>query len=59
MLLCHRELYLHSLVLVEAGVGEGLDLHGRLLHRVSGLHADDGPLDALLQVDEATVVALR
>lgn len=36
-----------------------MDLHGRLLHHSSGLHADDGPLDALLQVDEAAVVALR
>lgn len=59
MLSCDRETYLHSLILVEAGVGEGLDLHGRLLHYISGLHGDDGPLDALLQVDEAAVIALR
>lgn len=53
-----RELHIHSLVLVVAGIGKGLDLHGRLLHHGSGLHGDDGPLNALLQVDEAAVVAL-
>lgn len=59
--LCYAaiEKHLHSLVPVEAGVGEGLDLHGWLLHYISSLHGDDGPLDALLQVDEAVAVALR
>lgn len=40
-----------------AGVGEGLQLHSGLGDFLPGLGLDDGPVDALLQVDEAPVVA--
>ena len=57
MCLCVVKQY--SLVFIEAGVGEGLDLHGRFMHLLPSLHGYDCPLNALLQVGEATDVALR
>ena len=46
-----------SLIAVIAGIGEGLQLDRRLGDSASGLGVDDGPVDVLLQVDEAAVVA--
>lgn len=48
-----------SLVPEVAGIGEGLQLDGRVGDFLSGLRLNDGPVDALLQVDEAPVVAQR
>lgn len=42
-----------------AGVGEGLQLHSRLRDLTAGLGLDDGAVNVLLQVDEASVVAHR
>lgn len=46
-----------SLIPQVARIGEGLQLDGRLRDSLSSLGLDDGPIDALLQVDEAPVVA--
>lgn len=48
-----------SLIPVMAGIGEGLQLDGRLWDFASSLGLDDSPIDVLLQVDEAAVVAQR
>ena len=48
-----------SLIPEVAGIGEGLQLHGWLRDSVSSLGLDDRPIDVLLQVDEAPVVAQR
>lgn len=42
-----------------AGVGEGLQLHSRLRHLTASLGLDDGAVNVLLQVDEASAVAHR
>lgn len=41
------------------GIGEGLQLDGRLRHSMPGLGLDDGTINVLLQIDEAPVVAHR
>ena len=46
-----------SLIPVEAGVGEGLDLDRWFCNFLARLGLYYGPLDALLQVDEAAGVA--
>lgn len=42
-----------------AGVGERLQLHSRLRDLTASLGLDDGAVNVLLQVDEASVVAHR
>lgn len=42
-----------------AGVGEGLDLHSRLRDLMASLGLNDGTVNVLLQVDEASVVPHR
>ena len=48
-----------SLIPRMAGIGEGLQLDGWLCDSLSSLGLNDGPIDVLLQVDEASVVAQR
>lgn len=47
------------LVTEVAGVREGLQLHSRLRDLTASLGLNDGPVNVLLQVDEASVVAHR
>ncbi len=49
----------HSLILVVAGIREPLHLDRGPIYGFTRLHFDDGSLDALLQVHEASVVPLR
>ena len=49
----------YSLIPVVAGVGEGLQLDGCLLNSMSSLGLYDRPIDVLLQVHKAPVVAQR
>ena len=48
-----------SLIPRVAGVGEGLQLDSRLCHSIPSLGFNDSPVNVLLQVDKAPVVAER
>lgn len=48
-----------SLITEVAGIGEGLQLNGRLCDWMPNLCLNNGPFNVLLQVDKSTVVAQR
>lgn len=49
----------HLLISEVAGIREGLQLDGRLRDSMPGLSLDDGTINVLLKIDEASVVAHR
>lgn len=51
-------LFKHSLVLVVAGIRERLHLDGGPIYGFTRLHFNDGSINALLQIHEASVVPL-